>query len=638
MFLSKLLGLSRVSKKRLFMGLDVLAIGFAFWLAFGFRLGISAVWHVMENWLLLAALIVMSLFICNSLGLYRTVIRYAGLKMIQVIGIASVLSVLSLMVAAFFSHTFLPRTIPIVYFMLLTAFLLGSRFTIKGVLQGWQRARNRPVLIYGAGASGQKLFSITMKTGNMLPIAFIDDDARLHDQQVCNRRVYPSDRLAYLLARYGVESILLAMPNASQQQRQVIIRRLTRLPCKILSIPSIEVLNLLGEAAGMRLLKKVSITDLLGRDVIEPDKALMAENILGKSVMVTGAGGSIGSELCRQIIQHKPSTLVLFELSEFSLHRIERELRNYLDRRDLGTQLVPILGSVQHRRRTAEIMQHFSVQTLYHAAAYKHVPLVEYNTIEGLRNNLFGTLYAAKASIDAGVATFVLISTDKAVRPSNTMGATKRMAELVLQALAQQTPTKTTFCIVRFGNVLGSSGSVIPLFEQQIAEGGPVTVTHPEMTRYFMTIPEASQLVIQAGAMSKGGDVFVLDMGEPIKIIELAEQMIRLSGLSVRCEQCPDGDIEIVTTGLRPGEKLYEELLIGEQAAGTSHPRIMTSQESHLPWCQLRSVLDELEAACKNFDAERVRELLIEAPTGFEPTSAICDMLANGKHYSRPLV
>ena len=360
----------------------------------------------------------------------------------------------------------------------------------------------------------------------------------------------------------------------------------------------------------------------------------MTANITDKVVMVTGAGGSIGSELCRQIVKLKPTKLVLFERSEIALYSIEKELGEYITNNTLNIQLIPIMGSVQRVNRLETVMRTFGVQTIYHAAAYKHVPLVEHNVVEGVRNNVFGTYYAAKAAVEANVDTFVLISTDKAVRPTNVMGATKRMAELVLQGLAQEQGAKhqTRFCMVRFGNVLGSSGSVVPLFRRQIKEGGPITLTHPDITRYFMTIPEAAQLVIQAGAMGKGGDVFVLDMGDSVKISDLATKMVRLSGLEIKTDDTPHGDIEIKCTGLRPGEKLYEELLIGDNVEQTPHERIMTAHEVMLPLSELNVFIDALDTACHNFEHEKIRQLLLDAPTGFNPTDGICDLVWNARH------
>jgi FlaA1/EpsC-like NDP-sugar epimerase len=442
--------------------------------------------------------------------------------------------------------------------------------------------------------------------------------------------VHKPSEIGNLINRYGVEKILLAIPSASTKVRKNIIHQLEAYPCEVLTIPGMK--DLVDGKISASSLKKVSVVDLLGRDPVAPHPELMAADISGKVVMVTGAGGSIGSELCRQIIRSRPAKLILFELSEFSLHSIDKELRDVQTASGTDIEVLPILGSVQHRKRLFTIMQAFGVQTVYHAAAYKHVPMVEFNTIEGVRNNIYGTMFCAQAAIDAHVETFVLISTDKAVRPTNTMGASKRMAELVLQALAAEPGQHTRFCMVRFGNVLGSSGSVVPVFEQQIAAGGPVTLTHTDITRYFMTIPEAAQLVIQAGAMGKGGDVFVLDMGDSVKIIDLAKQMIRLSGLEVKDTGHPEGDIEIQVTGLRPGEKLYEELLIGDEVQKTTHPRIMTANEVMLSWDVLSDIITRMDEACRQSDQLALRRLLLEAPTGFAPKDDICDLVWQQNH------
>lgn len=629
--LRALVELSRAKKKAFFVLHDVFLVVLTFWLSISLRVGIVGEWHNAKNWLLLSVLTGCSVAGFRFLGLYRTVIRYAGLRLIRQVLWGSALSVMILLVTAYFVYTGFPRSVPFVYFMLLSIFLVGSRFTVKSLLQDEQKNRNRPIVIYGAGSAGRLVFATTMKIGDFLPVAFVDDDTLLHHKQVRNLTVYPADQLPYLAEHFGLEAVILAMPNASQQQRKSIMKRLSKVSCEILSVPNLQALNLLGKAAGIRVLQKVSIVDLLGRDAVVPIPELMNKNITGKTVMVTGAGGSIGSELCRQIVLQQPDKLILFELSEVALYEINQELLKLIADRCLEVQLTPVLGSVEHRRRMFELMKAHAVETVYHSAAYKHVPLVEHNTIEGIRNNVFGTLHCALAAMEAGVDTFVLISTDKAVRPTSIMGASKRMSELVLQALAERENCHTHFCMVRFGNVLGSSGSVIPLFEKQLSGGGPITLTHPEMTRFFMTITEAAQLVIQAGAMGRGGDVFLLDMGDPIKIIDLARQMIRLSGLTVRDEQNPNGDIEIEITGLRPGEKLYEELLIGKSPEGTRHPRIMTGKESMLPWHELETILVSMEQACKAFNPQEVRSLLLKAPTGFKPSDEVCDILRSKK-------
>ena len=450
---------------------------------------------------------------------------------------------------------------------------------------------------------------------------------KLHGTYLLGNKIFSPNDISKLVRKYHIKIILLAIPSASRGERKSIIDSLIPLKIKVRTIPDME--EILQGHAKIDELREVKIEDLLGREPVLPNKELLQKNIFDKTVMVTGAGGSIGSELCRQIILNKPNTLILFELSEFSLYSIHQELVEIVKRNSFSTKIYPMLGNVQDIERLDCVLDHFNVDTIYHAAAYKHVPLVEYNIIEGIRNNIFGTYNVARCAAEYNVKSFVLISTDKAVRPTNTMGASKRMAELCLQALSDQLKnSQTCFSMVRFGNVLGSSGSVIPLFRKQILKGGPITVTHPDIIRYFMTIPEAAQLVIQAGAMAKGGDVFILDMGEPVRIVDLAKNLIQLSGLSVKDENSLKGDIEITYTGLRPGEKLYEELLIaGDNVQKTEHSRIMTAEEHYLPFDQLSSVLVQLEQACKNGDYMSIREILLNAPTGFNPTTEIVDVL-----------
>ncbi len=485
------------------------------------------------------------------------------------------------------------------------------------------------VVIYGAGASGRQLLTALIQGDKYYPVAFVDDNRALHKVVIHGVAVYNRASLPLLVQRYDINKILLAMPSISMDKRKEVISSLEDLPCEVLSIPGM--VDLVEGNAQIISLKKVSIDDLLGRESVKPDPVLLAKNIHKKVVMVTGAGGSIGSELCRQILKQSPTVLILFEVSEFGLYSIEKELSGIARNENYAVRIIPLLGTVQKINRLETIMRTFGVDTVYHAAAYKHVPLVEYNVVEGVRNNIFGTLYCAQVAIATGVETFILVSTDKAVRPTNTMGATKRMSELVLQALSQESG-RTCFSMVRFGNVLGSSGSVVPLFEKQIEHGGPITLTHKDIIRYFMTIPEASQLVIQAGAMAKGGDVFVLDMGDPVKIYDLATRMIKLSGLTIKNETHPDGDIEIKITGLRPGEKLYEELLIGEQVHGTTHPRIMTAREEMLSWAVLSEYIDQLDDACNKFEHDEIRAILLKVPTGFQPTDDICDLVWQARH------
>lgn len=621
--IDRILEQPRIVKGGIIICIDVVMVMFSFWLSYWLRLDEQTAFLSSQMWFAAAILTIFTVFIFIRIGLYRAVLRYVSAKIMLLISVGVLASTLSLVVISYSLSIMLPRTVVGIYFLVLLLLTSGSRLLFRMILNYGVKG-SAPVLIYGAGESGRQLLPALMQAKEYFPVAFVDDNSRLHKAVIHGVTVYPSEKLNYLVDRYGIKKILLAMPSVSKSQRHKVIARLEHLPCEVLSIPGM--VDLVEGRAQISNLKKVSIDDLLGRDPVAPDAKLMAENITGKAVMVTGAGGSIGSELCRQIVRYKPAKLVLFELSEYALYAIEKELSALCDKEGLDVAVIPLLGSVQRQNRLQMVMKSFGIQTVYHAAAYKHVPLVEHNVVEGVRNNVFGTLYCAESAIESGVETFVLISTDKAVRPTNTMGTTKRLAELVLQALSAR-QSKTRFCMVRFGNVLGSSGSVVPLFEKQIAQGGPVTLTHRDIIRYFMTIPEASQLVIQAGAMGHGGDVFVLDMGDPVKIYDLAKRMIRLSGLTVRDDKNLDGDIAIEVTGLRPGEKLYEELLIGDSVQGTSHPRIMTANEVMLPWQELSLLLKELDQACHDFDHERIRRLLLQAPAAFHPTDDICDLV-----------
>lgn len=626
---SKLLSLPRTTKKAMFVIHDVLLIAFTFWLSIALRLDLSLEWKNMSFWGLLAISVPVTIFAFVRLGLYRAVLRYFGNQVLMTCLLGSLVSVLVLVLSAFFLHISLPRSIPVMFFLLLFASLVGSRWVFRAWLQSGDSHEHIPVIIYGAGESGRQLLEAIRQVNEYQPVAFVDDDPRLQKVTIKSLTVYSPTRISHLVANHHIKKILLAIPSADGDQRRQIMRQLEPHGCEVLTIPGMK--DLVDGRVSLSALKKVSVMDLLGRSPVDPVPELIAANIKNKTVMVTGAGGSIGAELCRQIVFNKPQRIILFELSEYFLYSIDKELSEFIRVHDLPIEIVPLLGSVQQKKRLLSAMQTFNVQTIYHAAAYKHVPMVEYNTIEGVRNNVFGTLHCAQAAMDAGVETFVLISTDKAVRPTNTMGATKRMAELVLQGLSDRTDHQTRFCLVRFGNVLGSSGSVIPLFEKQIEQGGPITLTHSEITRYFMTIPEAAQLVIQAGAMGRGGDVFLLDMGQPVKIKDLAIKMIHLSGLSVRDENNPDGDIEIKITGLRPGEKLYEELLIGESARGTQHPRILTAQERKMNWNELEEVLDQLDSTCKAIDPVKTRDILLNTPLAFEPSSDLCDAFVSAE-------
>jgi len=630
--------LSRPKKAFILISADVFFAVFALWAAFSLRWGELYI-PKSDEWYLFAAAPAIAVPIFVKLGLYRAIIRYMEVRALWIIIQATTLYALFFAFVLYESGIKgVPRTVLPLNWLNMMLLVGGSRFFARWWLgevylnlgggREAKRHSKKNVVIYGAGNAGVQLASALNYGREFRPVAFIDDDIRLHKQKVNGLRIYPLSSLRYLIERHQVSDVLLAMPSANRARKGAIIDLLEPFAVHVMSMPGLS--DIAQGKVTVDALQEVDITDLLGRDAVAPDQSLLRANIEGKVVMVTGAGGSIGSELCRQIIRLQPNSLILFEMSEFALYAIEKELLLLLSKIENSKDitLIPVLGSVSNANRCEKICKTFGVQTIYHAAAYKHVPMVEKNPGEAIWNNIFGTLHTAQAAINSGVETFVLISTDKAVRPTNTMGATKRFAELILQALSLNTANNSTrFTMVRFGNVLGSSGSVVPLFKEQIARGGPVTVTDERIIRYFMTIPEASQLVIQAGAMGLGGDVFVLDMGEPIHIVDLAKRMIHLSGLEIKDSEHPDGDIEISFTGLRPGEKLYEELLIGDNVSKTNHARIMRAQEHVIPWIELEKMLGTLEQATKNDDFERIREILTDAVAGFIPQCEIEDLL-----------
>lgn len=566
-----------------------------------------------------------TLVVFTKLGLYRAVIRYIGQHALGAVLTGIVSSAFVLMLLFNLTGVHDKGNLIFVYAVLAMLTSGGLRLLARMFLGQRNNGHKERVLIYGAGSSGRQLAQALMNGEQYNPVLFVDDDTTLQRSTIMGIPVGAPSQIATQIKAFNVSRILLALPSASRSRRREVLDALESLPIPVQSVPGMS--DLVSGAMRIDELQDVKIEDLLGRDPVTPSERLIKANTKSKVVMVTGAGGSIGSELCRQIVGCNPTVLVIFELSEFALYNIEQELRNYIFLHKLETQLVPVLGSVQDQNRLETVMRSFNVTTVYHAAAYKHVPLVEFNVTEGVRNNVFGTWHAAEAAIAANVDTFVLISTDKAVRPTNIMGASKRLAELVLQALSMR-QSSTRFCMVRFGNVLGSSGSVVPLFREQIRRGGPITVTHKDIIRYFMTIPEAAQLVIQAGAMGEGGDVFVLDMGEPVKIADLARRMIHLMGLEVKDEIHPNGDIEIQYTGLRPGEKLYEELLIGGEELPTEHPRIMKANESALSWQQMQQLLQSMQLACDTYDIESIRELLLNSHIAFSPSDDNCDLVA----------
>jgi FlaA1/EpsC-like NDP-sugar epimerase len=573
-------------------------------------------------WLILASPIV-SVPVYARIGLYRAIIRYIDHQIVMTVVTGATVSVSVLTLMAFVSLGDAFSLTPFVIFTAnLVLYLLASRFLARGFFLGDRRATDRVnVIVYGAGDAGVELANALLPGKEYSPVAFVDDNRQLHKATISGIKVYPSERIADLIQRHDVGTVLLAMPSLSRSEQKQIIDRLGPLKVKIKVTPPVK--NLVKGMSRVDDVRQVEIEDLLSRDPVAPDDALLSVCIAGKSVAVSGAGGSIGSELCRQIIKLKPRRLVMLEISEYALYAIDQELRAAIAASGQKTELVPFIGSVLNFEKSRDIFQHFEIDTVYHAAAYKHVPLVEQNPVEGIRNNVFGTLSFARAAVAAKVKCFVLVSTDKAVRPTNVMGSTKRLAELILQAFSRQ-HSGTRFCMVRFGNVLGSSGSVVPLFRKQIAAGGPLTLTHPEITRYFMTIPEAAQLVIQAGSMGQGGDVFVLDMGEPVKIADLAKKMIQLSGNEVRSPMS-EGGIEIRYVGLRPGEKLYEELLIGDNVSGTEHPLIMRAQEAEIAWPFLEIMLKQLDDACIRGDQAAIRTQLRKIVPEFIPSSAIDD-------------
>lgn len=652
---SRLLGLPRRHKRLIQVATDVILVWFALWLAFVVRLGIDDLANPVRDhtWLFITAPIIsIPLFI--RFGLYRAVMRYFGNDALIAIIKAVTLSALILGFIIYWAsnhQNVVPRSITFNYWWLSLIMVGGLRLAMRQYFLGdWfatavqhvpfaNRNDGLPrVAIYGAGSAGNQLVAALRMGKAMRPVAFIDDDTSITDRVIAGLQVYQPEQLQRMIDDTGAEEILLALPSVSRSRRREILNLLEGYPLHVRSVPGF--MDLASGRVKVDDIQEVDIADLLGRDAVPAQGDLLQHCIIDQTVMVTGAGGSIGSELCRQILGQTPRTLLLFDHSEFNLYTIAGELEHRINREGLAVQLIPILGSVRDQAKMLDVMRAWQVDTVYHAAAYKHVPIVEHNIAEGLSNNVFGTLYTAQAALQAGVANFVLISTDKAVRPTNVMGSTKRLAEMVLQALSRELApvlmgdtgnvsqvNKTRFTMVRFGNVLGSSGSVIPLFHKQIKAGGPLTVTHPKITRYFMTIPEAAQLVIQAGSMGQGGDVFVLDMGEPVKIVELAEKMIHLSGFSIRSERNPLGDIAINFTGLRPGEKLYEELLIGDNVIATRHPMIMSAHEDYLPWDVLKQRLDALRAATAEDDFATVRQLLRDTVSGYVPGGEIVDWL-----------
>lgn len=598
--LSFILDRPRVQRQIAAAVIDGVLCVMAVWIAFSLRLG---VWDLVSPPVLKFAAITLLLWFTIALwtGVYRSLIRFSGSRSIT--GLAFACTAMSLplfVICVVFRLPGVPRTLcilhPLIFLLLLSAGRISIRFALLDLLKVVS-VNARRVLVYGAGRAGQQLALSLRHESQVHLVGFVDDDIRLDGQRLDGVPVFGADRLHHLLTTTSVDEILLAIPSASRTRRREIIETLQDEEVYVRSLPNLT--NVIDGSVTVSDLREIQIEELLGRESVAPNQLLMGKTIAGKTVLVSGAGGSIGSELCRQILSCHPARLILLEQSEFALYAIEQELSVLMNDLGISVPLAPELANAAERSSMRRVYSHYRPETVFHAAAYKHVPLVEANPISGLRNNIMGTLHSVTAAEEFGVANFILISTDKAVRPTNIMGASKRVCELILQARAAQPNARTVFSMVRFGNVLGSSGSVVPRFKAQIAAGGPVTLTHREITRYFMTIPEAAQLVIQASAMARHGEVFVLDMGQPVRIADLARSMVHLTGLSVRDEENPDGDIEIIETGLRPGEKLYEELLIGNNPEPTNHPRIMRARENLWPWSDLERELTALETTIR---------------------------------------
>jgi len=625
------LSLSRVNKRTLMILTDVLVVILVILSSFSLRLGEWFWPHDEVIFLILVGpLIAIPIFI--KFGLYRAIVRYIGFKALWVIIQAVSLFALSWGVVVLMSGIQgVPRSVIIINWIIGALLIGGSRiigrwFFSSSNNKNTKNTNHKNVLVYGAGSAGVQLATALSYSNELNPVAFVDDDESLLNHQIMGLKIYPSNKLEKIIISMNIEEVLLAIPSSSRERRNEIVNSLGKYSVRVRTVPGVSALA----QGNLKIddLHIVNIDDLLGRNLVPPNQKYLKSNITDKVVMVTGAGGSIGSELCRQIIGLEPKHIVLFEQNEFSLYSIDQELKEIVGD-ESKILITPILSSVLNTEKLKQVCKSFSVQTIYHSAAYKHVPMIELNTFAGIQNNIFGTLSCAEAAIASDVEVFVLISTDKAVRPTNIMGATKRFSELILQSLSKKlTNNQIKFSMVRFGNVLGSSGSVIPLFKRQIKNGGPVTVTDPNIVRYFMTIPEAAQLVIQAGSMSKkGGDVFILDMGKPIKILDLARNMIRLSGLEFKGKDHPNGDIEIIFTGLRPGEKLYEELLISGNVLPTDHELIFSSEEEMIEWSDLEIILNKLKASIQSRDYVLARKLLIDAVPGYTPKNDIEDLM-----------
>ena len=621
--LRAILDAPRPAKRLVSVAYDTFALSLSLYAAWALRLDTLIISPTQTDFICLAITVVVSIFSFIRLGLYRAILRFMAQDATTSIMIGLIISAITLAASSFFLQGSIPRSVPIIYLLTASVLIGLPRLMVRNLVHIFFPVGDTKVLIYGAGSAGRILADSLRQSQDFHPVAFIDDDRRLIGNRIRGLQVHSGKHIASLLKKHHCTKVFLAIGATERTTKLRIIRQLESFPVQIQTIPPLE--ELTKGDVNITEIRDIQIEDLLGRDPVQPNESLMGANIKDKIVMVTGAGGSIGSELCRQIIKQKPKALLLFDLNEYNLYRIEQELLNFPEQR-----VIALLGSVQNEQRLQAIMKHFSVQTVYHAAAYKHVPLVEHNMVEGIENNVLGTYHCALAAKNSKVDTFVLISTDKAVRSTNIMGASKRLAEMVVQFVASQ-DNSTRYSTVRFGNVLGSSGSVVPKFRQQIEQGGPVTVTHPEVTRYFMTIPEASQLVIQAGAMAKGGETYVLEMGEPVKISELAKEMIRLSGYTLKNDGTPHGNIELSFTGLRPGEKLHEELLITDAIVGTKHPRITEAIESKEYAESINEKLQQLQKACNAMNYKEIKRQLLGIPNVLEGNEEPNDHLSSAK-------
>lgn len=628
--INKILNAPRALKQFLMMSSDFTLLSFSIVLAFSLQAhsALFPIDRAMVNIIFFTTLT--SIYFFARLGLYHAVVRFMSHEVLFTVFKGVCISSVALAVFMVIIRPGLSFDSVVIYFSITLCLIGYTRLSIRQLISRKTSRTKINVAIYGANDAGLALLASLKQSTIYNPVILVDERTVIRNIRYNGIKVRSPKSLPELIPKYAIKQVLLAMPTMTSERKKQVIKKLEPLCVRVRTIPAME--DLLSGAQKIEHLEDIKVEDLLGRAPVKPIPELLQLCIQNKTVLVTGAGGSIGAELCRQIVRQHPSTLILLDRCEEALYKIDMELKKYVTTHQINTDVIPLLGCVQNKPRLGAIFNGYKIDTVYHAAAYKHVPLIEYNINEGVRNNVLGTYQTALAAQESGVKSFVLVSTDKAVRPTNIMGASKRLAELILQAMAQG-KSGTRFSMVRFGNVLGSSGSVVPLFNKQIAEGGPVTVTHPEVIRYFMTIPEASQLVIQAGAMAKGGDVFVLDMGEAVKITDLAHSMIRLHGLTIKDKNHPEGDIEIQYSGLRPGEKLFEELLIGSNVSATDHPKIMRANERCLNLVQVEHILSKLTLALERSDCKCVREILLKAGTDYTGSDCISDLVWNSaKH------